>query len=36
MSHKIIAAVGQLVTANETLFQHLREAEQKPTPTPSS
>jgi len=35
MSHKIIAAVGQLVTANENLFQHLREAEQKPTLTPS-
>jgi hypothetical protein len=35
MSRKIIAAVGQLVTANETLFQHLREAEQKPSPSPS-
>jgi hypothetical protein len=35
MSRKIIAAVGQLITANETLFQHLREAEQKPSPSPS-
>jgi hypothetical protein len=31
MSRKIIAAVGQLVNANETLFQHLREAEHKPS-----
>src|SRR4051794_2854186 len=29
MSRKIIAAIGQLVTANQTLFQHLREAGQK-------
>ena len=35
MSRKILAAVGQLRTANETLFQHLREAEQKPSPSPS-
>lgn len=35
MSRKIIAAVGQLVSANQTLFQHLREAEQKPAPSPS-
>jgi len=35
MSRKIIAAIGQLVTANETLFRHLREAEQKPSPSPS-
>jgi hypothetical protein len=35
MSRKIIAAIGQLVSANETLFQHLREAEQKPSPSPS-
>jgi len=35
MSRKIIAAVGQLVSANETLFQHLREAERKPSPAPS-
>jgi hypothetical protein len=35
MSRKIIAAVGQLLTANETLFQHLRQAEQKPSPSPS-
>ena len=35
MSSKIIAAIGQLVTANETLFQHLREAEQKPSHSPS-
>jgi hypothetical protein len=35
MSRKIIAAVGQLVNANETLFQHLREAQQKPLPSPS-
>ena len=35
MSRKIIAAVGQLVNANETLFNHLREAEQKPSPSPS-
>lgn len=35
MSRKIISAVGQLVSANETLFQHLREAEQKPAPSPS-
>jgi hypothetical protein len=35
MSRKIIDAVGQLKTANETLFQHLREAEQKPSPSPS-
>jgi hypothetical protein len=34
MSRKIISAVGQLVNANETLFQHLREVEQKPSPTP--
>jgi hypothetical protein len=30
MSRKIISAIGQLATTNETLFQHLREAEQKP------
>lgn len=35
MSRKIIAAIGQLVSANETLFQHLGEAEQKPSPSPS-
>jgi hypothetical protein len=35
MSRKIIAAVGQLVTANETLFQHLREAGPKPSSSPS-
>jgi len=35
MSRKIIAAIGQLTTANETLFRHLREAEQKPSPSPS-
>ncbi len=35
MSRKIIAAVGQLVSSNETLFRHLREAEQKPSPSPS-
>ena len=35
MSRKIIAAVGQLVSANETLFQHLRESEQKPSASPS-
>ncbi len=35
MSRKIIAAIGQLVTANQTLFNHLREAEQKPSPSPS-
>jgi hypothetical protein len=35
MSRKIIDAVGQLKTANETLFQHLREAEQNPSPSPS-
>jgi hypothetical protein len=35
MSRKIIAAVGQLVSANETLFRHLREAEKKPSPSPS-
>lgn len=35
MSRKIIAAIGQLVTANETLFQHLHEAEQMPSPSPS-
>jgi hypothetical protein len=35
MSRKIIAAIGQLVNANETLFRHLREAEQKPSPSPS-
>jgi hypothetical protein len=35
MSRKIMAAVGQLVTANETLFKHLREVEQKPAPAPS-
>jgi len=35
MSRKIIAAIGQLVTANENLFRHLREAEQKPSPSPS-
>ena len=34
MSRKIIAAIGQLVNANETLFKHLREAEQKPSPSP--
>ena len=33
MSRKIITAIGQLVSANETLFQHLREAEQKPSPS---
>ena len=31
MSRKILAAIGQLVSANETLFQHLREAEKKPS-----
>jgi hypothetical protein len=35
MARKILTAIGQLVTANETLFQHLREAEQKPPPSPS-
>jgi hypothetical protein len=35
MSRKIIAAIGQLVSANATLFKHLREAEQKPSPSPS-
>jgi hypothetical protein len=36
MSRKIIAAVGQLVSVNGTLFQHLREAERKPpSPAPS-
>jgi hypothetical protein len=35
MSRKIIAAIGQLITANETLFQHLHEVEQKPSPSPS-
>jgi hypothetical protein len=35
MSRKIIAAIGQLVSANETLFKHLRQAEQKPSPPPS-
>ncbi len=35
MSRKIIAAIGQLVNANQTLFQHLRQAEQKPSPSPS-
>lgn len=30
MSRKIISAIGQLVTANGTLFQHLREVGQKP------
>jgi hypothetical protein len=35
MSRKIIAAVGQLVNANETLFKHLREAAQKPSPSAS-
>ena len=35
MSQKIITAVGQLVNANETLFKHLGEAEQKPSPSPS-
>jgi len=35
MSRKIIAAIGQLVTANEGLFKHLREAEHKPSPSPS-
>jgi hypothetical protein len=32
MSRKIMAAIGQLVSANEALFQHLREAERKPSP----
>ncbi len=35
MSRKIIAAIGQLVTANEVLFHHMREAEEKPFPSPS-
>jgi hypothetical protein len=35
MSRKIIAAIGQLVNANQPLFKHLREAEQKPSPSPS-
>jgi hypothetical protein len=35
MSRKIIAAIGQLIAANEALFQHLREAEHKPSPSPS-
>ena len=35
MSRKIIAAVGQLITLNETLFKHLREAEKNPSPSPS-
>jgi hypothetical protein len=34
MSRKIIAAIGQLVTANQNLFRHLHEAEQKPSPSP--
>jgi hypothetical protein len=35
MSRKIIAAIGQLRIVNATLFQHLREAEQNPSPSPS-
>jgi hypothetical protein len=35
MARKIIAAIGQLVAANETLFQHLQEAERKASPSPS-
>jgi hypothetical protein len=35
MSRKLIAAIGQLITANETLFRHLREAGQNPSPSPS-
>jgi hypothetical protein len=35
MSRKIIAAIGQLVTANEVLFQHMREAASKPSRSPS-
>ena len=35
MSRKILSAVGQLVSANETLFQHLQEAEHQPSPSPS-
>jgi hypothetical protein len=35
MSRKIIAAIGQLLSANEALFQHLREVERKPSPSPS-
>ncbi len=35
MSRKIIAAIGQLVNANETLFRHLRETQQKSLPSPS-
>jgi len=35
MSRKIIAAIGQLVSANEALFKHLREATQKPSPSAS-
>ncbi len=35
MSRKIIAAIDQLRTTNGTLFQHLREAEQTPSPSPS-
>jgi len=35
MSRKILAAIGQLVSTNENLFQHLREAGQKPSPSPS-
>jgi len=35
MSRKIIAAIGQLVAANATLFQHLQQAQQKPLASPS-
>jgi hypothetical protein len=35
MTRKIIAAIGQLVDTNQTLFEHLRQAEQQPSPSPS-
>jgi hypothetical protein len=35
MTRKIIAAIGQLIDTNQTLFEHLRQAEQQPSASPS-
>jgi hypothetical protein len=35
MSRKILSAVGQLIDANESLFKHLQQAPEIPSPSPS-
>jgi hypothetical protein len=35
MSQRILAAVGQLATANKTVFEHMRATPKAPSPTPT-